>query len=137
MKIIIDTREQNAYTFNTPSIRGTLKTGDYSVEGFEDKVAVERKEINDLISCLTTGRERFTKELVRGMEMDYFALVIEASLADLATGNYRSKMSPKSAVQSLLAFSIRHRLPIFFCGNRAYGARVTESLLLKFVKESL
>lgn len=135
MKIIIDTREQNAYAFSTPSIRGTLKTGDYSAEGFEDKVAVERKELNDLIGCLTVGRDRFERELARGMEMDYFALVIECSLADLATGNYRSKMNPKSAVQSVLAFSIRYRLPVFFVGNRTYGARVTESLLLKYIKE--
>lgn len=135
MKIIIDTREILPYIFSTPSIRGTLKTGDYSIEGFEDKVAVERKELNDLIGCLTVGRSRFERELSRGMEMDYFALVIEASLADIATGNYKSQMNPKSACQSVFAFSVRYRLPVFFVGNRAYGARVTESLLLKYIKE--
>jgi hypothetical protein len=43
-----------------------------------------------------------------------------------------------ATVQSLLAFSVRYRLPIFpifFCENREYGQRVTESLLQKFVRE--
>jgi ERCC4-type nuclease len=109
--------------------------GDYSVCGLENYVAVERKEVNDLIGCLTTGRERFERELHRGRALDYFALVIEAALSDLANGHYRSKMLPKSAVQSLLAFSVRYRLPIFFCESREYGQRVTESLLCKYARE--
>ena len=44
-------------------------------------------------------------------------------------------MEPKAAIQSLLAFSVRYRLPIFFCEGREYGARVTESLLCKYAKE--
>ena len=135
MKIIVDTREQLCYKFQTPSIRGTLKTGDYSIEGFEDKISIEKKELGDLLGCLTIGRDRFERELERSKSYEYFALVIESTLADIATGNYRSKMNPKSAVQSLLAFSVRYRLPVFFVGNRVYGARVTESLLLKYVRE--
>jgi len=30
------------------------------------------------------------------MTLDYFALVIEASLSDLASGHYRSRMNPKA-----------------------------------------
>lgn len=133
--IKIDTREQQSYKFENPSEIGTLGIGDYSICGLENYVAIERKELNDLIGCLTTDRERFEKELDRGRALDYFALIVEASLSDLANGNYRSQMGPKSAVQSLLAFSVRYRLPIFFCENRQYGARVTESLLCKYARE--
>jgi len=135
MKILIDTREQLPYAFETPSGTGTIPVGDYSIFGLENRIAIERKEVNDLIGCLTTGRERFEKELRQGKALDYFALVIEGSLSDLAEGNYRSQMNPKSAIQSLLAFSVRYRLPIFFCENRAYGQRVTESLLCKYAHE--
>lgn len=135
MQILIDTREQLPYKFENPSEIGTVPVGDYSIAGLEDLVAIERKELNDLIGCLTTGRERFERELHKGRALDYFALVIEAKLSDLANGHYRSDMNPKSAIQSLLAFSVRYRLPIFFCENRKYGARVTESLLLKFARE--
>ena len=135
MKIIIDTREQQPYSFNGPVEVGTLSTGDYSICGLENHIAVERKTIDDLIGCLTKDRDRFERELHKGRALDYFCLVIEGNLSDLANGRYRSKMLPKSAIQSLMAFSVRYRLPIFFCENRKYGARVTESLLLKYARE--
>ena len=96
---------------------------------------VERKELNDLIGCLTNGRKRFEKELYRGKALDYMALVVEATLSDIVNHNYRSEMQPKAAIQSLLAFSIRYMLPIWFCESRQYGQRVTESLLLKYARE--
>jgi ERCC4-type nuclease len=55
--------------------------------GFEDRAAVERKELNDLISCLMNGnRGRFEKELARGRHYDLFAVVVEASLAGRIPG---------------------------------------------------
>ena len=134
LKIKIDSRERRPYKFKD-SATGTLSVGDYSVCGLEDHIAIERKELNDLIGCLTTDRERFEKELFKGKALDYFALVIEASLSDLANGHYRSQMGSKSAIQSLLAFSVRYRLPVFFCENRKYGQRITESLLLKYCRK--
>ena len=50
-------------------------------------------------------------------------------------GRYRFQALPKAVIQSLLAFSIRYRLPIFFCENPKYSEKVTESLLLKFGRE--
>lgn len=108
MIIKIDSREQKPYTFETPSEVGALPVGDYSISGLEDNVSIERKTVNDLICCLTSNRDRFEKELYKGRALDYFALVIEGNLADIANGQYRSKMDPKSAVQSLLAFSVRY-----------------------------
>ncbi len=134
MKIKIDTREQHPYEFKD-SETGAIPVGDYSISGLEDHIAIERKELNDLIGCLTAGRERFEKELHKGRALDYFALVVEARLSDFVNGHYRSQMSSKSAIQSLLAFSVRYRLPVFFCENRKYGARMVESLLSKYIRE--
>ncbi len=133
--IKIDTREQRPYSFTLPTETGTLSIGDYSIRGLEDLVAIERKELNDLISCLAQDRERFEKELFKGRALEYFAIVIEGTLEDLAQGRYQSKMHPKSAIQSLIAFSIRYRLPIWFCSSREYAGRLTESLLEKFAGE--
>lgn len=135
MIILIDTREQQPYHFQTPSISGTLPTGDYSISGLEHLISIERKSLDDLVGCLCNGRERFERELYRGRALDFFALVIECSLSDLINGNYRSQMTPRSAIQSIMAFSVRYRLPVFFAESREYGARVTESLLLKYGKE--
>ncbi len=133
--IKIDSREQLPYVFDIPSVVGKLDTGDYSVKGLEGCVAVERKSLDDLIGSITTGRERFKKELQRGKGLDYFALVVEGTLQDIAEHRYRSKMLPKAAIQSLIAFSVRYRLPVFFVENRAYGQRITESLLTKYARE--
>jgi DNA excision repair protein ERCC-4 len=135
MKILIDSREQLPYRFDTPSVVGTIPTGDYSIEGLEDRIAVERKEINDLVQCLSKHRERFEKELQRGRGLHYFAVVIEGSLADITNGRYRSLMKAQAALQSLIAFSIRYRLPIWFCGTRQEAQQVTESLLIKYSRE--
>lgn len=135
MKILIDTREQLPYGFENPSEVGTIPIGDYSICGLENFIAIERKELNDLIGCLTIDRDRFERELLKGRSLDYFSLVLECSLSDLVNGHYRSEMNPKSAIQSLLAFSIKYRLPIWFCESRKYAQRITESLLCKYARE--
>ncbi len=135
MIITIDTREQQPYEFQTESERAALPTGDYSLRGGENLIAIERKTVDDLIGCLTVGRNRFEKELHRGRALEYFAIVIETSFSDFAGGVYRSNMNPKAAVQSLLTFSVRYKVPVFFAGNRDSGAIITESLLQKFARE--
>jgi DNA excision repair protein ERCC-4 len=67
---LIDSREQAPFTFTgyyVDSETATLPVGDYSLPGFEDRAAIERKSLNDLISCLmSSNRERFEKELAKG-----------------------------------------------------------------------
>ncbi|MFH1933317.1 MAG: ERCC4 domain-containing protein [Pseudomonadota bacterium] len=135
MKLKIDSREKLPYQFNCPSETGTLSTGDYSVSGLENHISIERKELNDLIGCLSKGRDRFERELFRGKSLDYFCLIVEADLKDIVNHAYRSKMLPRAVLQSLMAFSIRYRMPIFFCGDRATGQLITESLLIKYCRE--
>ena len=135
MKLITDSREQRPYSFETETITQVLPTGDYSISGLEDHIAIERKELNDLVGCLRSGRVRFERELHRGKALDYFCLVVETSLQDTARHTYRSKMLPQAVIQSLIAFSIRYRLPVWFAGNRQYGQEITESLLLKYGRE--
>jgi len=133
--VIVDSREQKPYTFDLPTVVQGLKCGDYSVQGYEGQISIERKSTDDLIGSISTGRPRFERELQRGQDLEYFALVVEASLQDLAMGRYTSRMNPRSVVQTLVAFSVRYRLPIWFSGSRGYAARITESLLLKYMRE--
>ena len=95
--IAIDTREQAPLSgFTLPSVRATLKTGDYSVVGAEHLFAVERKTVSDLIGTLTTGRERFERELVRLSEMRRACIVVEGDLDTIIGWRYRSKVSPRA-----------------------------------------
>jgi len=139
MRILVDSREQNPFLFEgyqaVPET-ATLTIGDYSLPGFADRVAIERKELNDLISCLMNGnRERFEKELARGRHFELFAVVVEASLADVSQGRYRSEMKPHSALQSIITFQVRYRVPFVWAGNRAGAEYYTYWTLAKCLRE--
>jgi DNA excision repair protein ERCC-4 len=139
MKIIIDTREQQSYQFTKNAIqteRAALPVGDYSLEGFIDRVAVERKSLDDMVGCLLgKERDRFERELARAGSYERFVVVIEASLHDVSRGHYRSQMQPHSALQSITAFYIRYGIPFLFCGDRAGGEYITYSILQKYLSE--
>ncbi len=136
MTILIDSREKIPYRFpGLPVTVAGLKVGDYSLVDQEHSIAIERKTIDDLVASLSSGRSRFEAELERGRELDYFCLVIESSIEAILRGEYRSKMTPAAVLGSLLAFSVRYRLPIFFTGNRQYGETVVCGLLDNFRKQ--
>tara|TARA_B100000315_G_C14419373_1_gene514813 strand:- start:48 stop:515 length:468 start_codon:yes stop_codon:yes gene_type:complete len=135
LTIVIDSREQRPYSF--PGCKTTvqgLPIGDYGLLNCPD-VAIERKSIDDLIVSLTKGRDRFKKELQKGSQLPYFGLVIESSLSDLDNGRYGSAMLPKSAVQTLLSWSVKYGTHVFFCETREYAEKVTLSLLLKYARQ--
>jgi ERCC4-type nuclease len=135
--IIVDTREQRPLSFTCPTRTDTLKTCDYSLEGYEDMVGLERKSMDDLIACLGKQRDRFERELVRARDFQYSAVIVEGTFADLAAGNYISRMNPNSAVESISAFEVRYKIPFLFCGTQALAARKCESLLRKFYREKM
>ena len=68
-KILFDSREQLAYGFeryDCEVMQAALPVGDYSLPGFEDRIAIERKSLDDLIACLMgTNRDRFERELAK------------------------------------------------------------------------
>lgn len=135
MKIVVDTREQNPFDFircGCAAERGTLKTGDYSLSGFEDRVAVERKTLTDLIGCFTDGRERFEAELARMREFESCAVVVESPFRALAKGRYRSGMSPFAAVQSVLSMTQKFRMPFLFAESRVQAEFITFHFLRHF-----
>jgi len=139
MRILIDTREQAFFTFErfqAETERSTLPTGDYSLPGFVDMVAIERKELNDLIACLmNNNRERFERELNKLRFYDFAAVVIESSLDDVKNGRYRSAMKPHAALQSIFAFSVRYRTAFIWAGDRAGAEYTVFSLLEKYQAE--
>lgn len=131
--IAIDTREQRPYAFPGAEVR-TLPTGDYSLIGLEDRVAIERKSKADAYGSLGQGRARFRREWERLAQLDYAAVVIEDTLPGFLQRPAHSKMSPASAVGTLLAWSVRYRVPVFFAGDRAHAQALTGKLLHMYAK---
>ena len=91
--IIKDTREQDGYTFESSSSRyhtcngmisRKLDTGDYSIEGLEDKLCIERKaSVVEFANNVGHDQVRFLKEIERMKDFRYKFLVLEFSLTDL------------------------------------------------------
>ena len=134
MKVVIDTREQLPYEFED-SITRTLQTGDYSIFGYEDQITVERKTKADAYGTIGKGRTRFIKELERLREIDYSAIVVEASLTNFVEPPRFSQLNPKSAINSLLAWSIRYGVHIYFADNRVMGNLLTLRILERYWKK--
>ena len=137
--ILIDTREKQPYQFiqtNIDTQVDTLPIGDYSIMGFTDRVAVERKSLDDLVGCLMgKSRDRFERELQKGRFLELFVVVVEASMYDIRSGAYRSNMKPHAVLQSIIAFQIRYGTSFMFCGGREGGEYITFSLLQKYLYE--
>lgn len=135
-KIAIDTREQLRYMFDGyESFRTTLKTGDYSLEGYEDVLAVERKNHSDAWGCLTEGRKRFERCLERLSLLDRAAIVIESSMAEFVIPPSQVKrVNAATAMGSYISWSTKYRIPVYFAENRQWGERVTLRVLAAYFK---
>lgn len=138
LRIIVDTREQAPWAFEgypVEVIKAGLKSGDYSLAGLEDRIALERKSLADLVGSLSTGRERFEREMERLAALQFAAVLVEGSPEDIARHNYRSAMNPASVMQSMFAWTVRYRVPFLLCGTRRHAEYTAHGLLSKFARE--
>ena len=87
--VIKDTREQSGYYFSkygtcAGMVEQKLDTGDYSIQGFEDKICIERKGcVEELAINLGSKKHAFMNEIERMKDFPYKFLVFEFSLTDL------------------------------------------------------
>ena len=133
MTVVIDSRERRPYEF-TDAVVKRLLTGDYSLNGLEDKVTGERKEKSDCYNSLGINRKRFKRELERMAGIDYAAIVIECSLGDFLSPPPFSRLNPKAAINTLISWSIQYRVHIHFAQDRLHAKGVTYRILEKYWK---
>jgi len=120
--VIIDTREQTPWLFQNHKASKTdggglvqvntklkaLNPGDYSIQGFETVIAVERKNIDDFISCCTHDRRRFLSQIARLSQLRHSMVIVESSIAAIASGQYGSSALPRAIVRSVLSWQIQY-----------------------------
>ena len=78
--IIIDTREQEPFEFDTESVEvldKALPTGDYSLAGYENLVCIERKSLPDYVQSVIMQRVRFIKEVNKIFELLHSCNAVE------------------------------------------------------------
>jgi ERCC4-type nuclease len=134
-RVIVDTREQAPWAFmgivirrkllNVETVRATLPTGDYTVEGQEDRIVIERKSAADYLSSITAGRERFEREHRRMAaivaEHGLAAVVIEGDLSrmcDEIDADEGRRVTSETVLGTAAAWYERFRVPHLFAGDR-------------------
>jgi DNA excision repair protein ERCC-4 len=146
--IIRDTREQTPWEFHyehtVAEEIGTLKTGDYTVKGLEDKICIERKGcIEEFANNLGREFTRFSKELIRMDEFPHSFIICEFPIRDLIEYPFHksnqqlqktSKISGKFLLKVIMEIQLRHNVKIMFCGNK-YFANKTALSLMKRIHE--
>ena len=154
--IIKDTREQEGYTFEPSSSRyhtckgmvsRKLDTGDYSIEGLEDKLCIERKA--SVVEFANNGghdQVRFLKEIERMKDFRYKFLVLEFSLTDLMKfpegssipeGDWgKLKVTNKFMLKMIMEFQLYKNINVLFCDSKK-NAKWAVLSIIKRVNEIL
>lgn len=135
-RVVVDTREQQEFPLEgIETVRRKLDAGDYSLEGFEHRVAVERKSHSDMWCSMSNGRGRFERCVQRLAKLDRAAIVIECSLTELCQRPHQiQRTNVASVVGGLISYSAQFAIPVFWCDNRIYAERVTIRFLLSWLK---
>lgn len=145
MKIVIDSREQCPLYFRKSknlegTVKGTLSTGDYSIEGFENKIAIERKNPCDLFSTLTKDNKRFKREIERAItRLDYFAIVVECSYTNIVNKTFDGavhikKMRGDVIVKICSTLQVKYGIPIIFCNGRVEASSLIRQLFYAYLR---
>ena len=139
-RIVIDTREQQPYEFPCATVRRKLDAGDYSVEGHEHAVAVERKSLTDFVHTVIHDFDRFAIELGKLAALRCACVVVEADLDDVMRGLAGDKLrfvAPRAVLGAALHIAIHHRVPIYWCGSRQTACAFTDGFLRTFVRDGV
>lgn len=145
--VIVDTREQQPWNFTSSSIneikRQKLDTGDYSIEGMEDILCIERKQsVSELAGNITD--KRFIRELERMakfrfkfliLEFDYYSIDIFPQGSTIpekfrknirVSGNYIMKM--------LSEIQVKYGVHVVTCMNSNYASHVASNIMKQVIE---
>jgi DNA excision repair protein ERCC-4 len=131
MAVLLDTREQTVgpIAADVAVIVRALPAGDLSLDGHETEIAIDRKAIDDFVRCLTVDRARFGRELSKLAEYKRAAIVVEATLRDVAAHRYRSKVAPAFVVSEAARIWTAYGVPVFFAGDLAASTDLSIRIL--------
>ena len=123
--VLVDTREREPFPLyvNHPNWiggerRAALKTGDYTVEGMEKLLCLERKSLADVVACTVTNRRRFLAACERLARFPWKAILVEATLEDIKGGyesvDFPSEVHPNAVCGTLDAIEAKFSIPVIY-----------------------
>jgi len=137
--IIVDTREQIPWEFGFhDTAKKKLDTGDYSIEGFEDILAIERKKsVSEIATNLSESR--FKDVLQRLSKIKHPYMVFEFSLDEVYSFPVGSdipkrmwdklKISGNYIIKRLIEIQLEYNIQIVFCDDSSNAERFSASLM--------
>lgn len=138
--IIVDTREQKPWDFNDNFniTKAKLDTGDYSVEGLEDILCIERKSsVNEVSNNIT--EKRFKDVLDRMAGYPHAHILFEFDLYDILQFPHNSGIPPKLwknlritplyLLKYITEINTVYGIHTHFCGNRTNAQSLAISIM--------
>ncbi len=142
--IVVDTREQKPWVFsNNAKANHKLDTGDYSIQGLETLLAIERKRnVAEVANNIT--EKRFVDVVERLSKMKYAFILLEFDMEDVVRYPIGSdipkrlwnkiRISPAFIIKHLTDLQIDHNIKILFCGNSKNAEQIALSIMRKVFK---
>lgn len=140
--VLIDTQERKPWELSSASILGTkyqkLKTGDYTIEGYEDLLCIERKaSITEL--AININESRFPKFLERMSKFKYKYIVLESNMEELINFPHQSnlpqsvlkkiRVNGKYLLKCLTRMEIKYGINIIYCNSRENAQLVAINIM--------
>jgi len=136
MILVCDSREQKMLDFS--GIEGIekieemgLSFGDYTAICHDRPVPIvfERKNLQDLFGTMTSGYERFKREMERAKVSNMkLILIVEGTYTDVWNGTDYSQFSGESMIKKLHMLQVRYDLETVFTESRRVMARYIAGL---------
>lgn len=129
--VLVDDREKKAWNLPYKIEKKRLKTGDYTIKGFEKVIAIEKKSglielLNDLANGYRPTFERFLKRLSK---YPVKVIVVEDTLSTLSISRAlvhirrksggKARLTAKTIYYWVAEISTKYGIPIVFVGKRA------------------
>jgi ERCC4-type nuclease len=141
MKILVDTNEKTPWRFDKYDVETASKnlyTGDYTVEGLEDILCIERKScVTEIANNITT--KRFTNELERMTKFPQRYLILEFDYGHIDSfpqnTNIPSFLKNKIRVKGpfiikfLSQIMTKYDIKVIPCTNREYAEYIAHSIM--------
>lgn len=142
--VLVDTREQMPLPLadNHPNWIGgekrvRLGAGDYSIEGMQDILSLERKSLADVIGSTMAGRARLIRSCERLASYRWKAILVEATYEDMKTAyslndDLVTEAHPNAVCGTLDAIEAKFGIPILYTSqHRALATEKAASWLSK------
>lgn len=142
--VIVDTREQTPWALkHYATASKKLDTGDYSIEGYEDIVCIERKHnISEFVTNM--NEKRFVDVLNRMTKYKYSYIIMEFNFDDILNFPIGSdipkkmwdklKVSPAYIIKYIADIQTKYNIHVLFCGSPTGAEKMALSLMRRVIE---